>query len=277
MTASNVMGEGAQSSSLQFQLDHHSSSSSSSSSSFRRNRHPILLSTNRTLQIRLGSSEARLPCKVDSTAAEKISIKRRWSRDGAVFRPNSKNDELVFNNVKASDAGSYTCHLWSLTGESAVKYKLVVQDVPRAPKKLNIAQITPNSMQLFVGGNKNLDVDELPLLACSVFYKQKYGSLNKVTIPPSINGGKVLLRNLQCGRTYQIYSRCSNILGAGTISEQTSQTTLGHKPKVQADKHHVVTPSNDSVRIDLFRFDDQNCPVSYFVVEYRRKIVIIYT
>ncbi len=65
-------------------------------------------------------------------------------------------------------------------------------------------------------------------------------------------------------------TRCSNILGSGAVSPQQSLRTLGEKPSAPAHPG-FLQPSNDSVRLDLFKWSDAACPVSYFVVEYRRR------
>ena len=118
------------------------------------------------------------------------------------------------------------------------------------------------------------DRESLPLLSCTVYYKQMYGSLQEVLVPMSSDASvtsEVFLRGLHCGRNYQVYSRCSNRIGLGPISRQSSAATLGRRPLVpgtdtQGDFLHT---SNTSVRLDLFQWNEEQCPVSYFVVEYR--------
>ena len=55
-------------------------------------------------------------------------------------------------------------------------------------------------------GSLLLPSHRLPLLACSVFYKQKYGNLHEATLPGKFVT-EVALRDLQCGRSYQVYAR----------------------------------------------------------------------
>ncbi len=62
--------------------------------------------------------------------------------------------------------------------------------------------------------------------------------------------------------------RCSNVLGPGSISSQLSHQTLGMAPKVP-NESRFVHPSNDSVRLDLFLWNNDTCPITYFVVEYK--------
>lgn len=47
-----------------------------------------------------------------------------------------------------------------------------------------------------------------------------------------------------------------------------AQSTLGQKPRVPQPQA-FLHPANTSVRLNLFDWDAETCPVSYFVVEYR--------
>lgn len=133
--------------------------------------------------------------------------------------------------------------------------------------------VSPDILGLALNTDHLSQPGHLPLLTCSVFYKQMYGNLKTVTLP-----GHYLqdlkLDDLHCGTTYQVYSRCSNQLGQGSISTQLSQRTNGTKPSVP-DTSLFLHPSNDSVRLDLFAWSNEACPVSYFVVEYKSRMVHI--
>ena len=79
-------------------------------------------------------------------------------------------------------------------------------DIP-SPPTLAVQVSNPRSLRLSLDlGSLLLPSHRLPLLACSVFYKQKYGNLHRVAMPGRYKG-EVALRNLQCGRNYQVYSR----------------------------------------------------------------------
>ena len=38
----------------------------------------------------------------------------------------------------------------------------------------------------------------------------------------------------------------------------------------------VIHPSNSSVRFDLYRWSDNQCPVDYFVISYKKEAVSIF-
>jgi hypothetical protein len=144
-------------------------------------------------------------------------------------------------------------------------------DVPEIPR-LEVKTVNADTMHIRLDVSKSAaKAQNLPLLSCSVFYKQMYGSLNEILLPGN-HGGEVTVTGLECGRAYQIYARCTNAIGMGSISRQMSQKTLGEKPRPPTE-HDFVHPSNVSVRLDLFSWNDETCPVSYFVVEYRQRMV----
>lgn len=87
--------------------------------------HPILLSINRTLMTPVGST-LTLPCQIDST---ELSVKRKWHKDDKdVFFTNYQEhqEQMVLANVIQQDQGNYSCHVWSIRGESVVSYQLIV-------------------------------------------------------------------------------------------------------------------------------------------------------
>ena len=120
----------------------------------------------------------------------------------------------------------------------------------------------------------------------------------------------IKLHGLACGRPHDIFARCHNMLGASPDSVTLhGRKTLGgrwedlkifiHAKHIYASfcvyyysfcyrpkdpitisslsegnqQHNVVHPSNSSVRFDLYRWSDQQCPVDYFVISYKKAIV----
>lgn len=80
---------------------------------------------------------------------------------------------------------------------------------------------------------------------------------------------QIRIHNLQCGTKYELKSVCQNTLGSGKMSQAIETVTKGEKPKIP-NGNEFITPFNDSVRLDLYRWNSETCPVSYFVVEYRK-------
>ena len=152
---------------------------------------------------------------------------------------------------------------------------IYITDTPAAPS-LKVVSTLSHSFIVKLDFSQLISWTQLPLLKCSVFYKQLYGGLSKFDLP----AGRLLTReiqvsNLQCGRPYQIYARCSNVAGLGSTSEQISAKTQGSKPKVPSAS--FLNPRNTSVRLDLAQWNEDTCPVSYFVVEYKKRDVSIYS
>jgi hypothetical protein len=75
----------------------------------------------------------------------------------------------------------------------------------------------------------------------------------------------------QCGKHYDVSAVCHNGHGPGRPSDVLRDIrTLGQKPIVPQRPTDFVHPTNVSVRLDLFLWNDENCPIEYFVVSYKR-------
>ena len=142
----------------------------------------------------------------------------------------------------------------------------MVTDVPQAPI-IEVTKTTSNTLDLKLVTSTS--PGDLPVITCSVFYKQMYGSQAEVIVPAKRSEVRVTLADLECGRDYQVGAQCVNRLGPGPPSRKVKVTTAGDKPKVPEVDSDFLHPTNVSVRLDLYRWDVASCPVSYFVVEYK--------
>ena len=228
---------------------------------------------NETVYVNRGET-ASLACKTFRSGG----MKRTWRKEGAGEEPLGFSDriwqvqdELRVRNAVAQDSGNFTCTVTNIRGMAEVTYELIVQDVPGLPR-LGVKTVNADSLKFEL--HHAAGSPRLPVLSCSVFYKQMYGILSEVLVPGNLEGENVVVGELECGRTYQVYARCANGLGLGAMSQQISQKTLGEKPEIPSEES-FVHPSNDSVRLDLFAWNAETCPVSYFVVDYRKRLVRI--
>ena len=75
---------------------------------------------------------------------------------------------------------------------------------------------------------------------------------------------------------YSVHASCTNALGQSRSSKNVEELqTLGQVPEAPSNPMDFVHPSNTSVRLDLFMWNKQTCPVEYFIVSYRREKVYI--
>ena len=75
---------------------------------------------------------------------------------------------------------------------------------------------------------------------------------------------------------YSVHASCTNALGQSRSSKNVEELqTLGQVPEAPSNPIDFVHPSNTSVRLDLFMWNKQTCPVEYFIVSYRREKVCI--
>lgn len=79
-----------------------------------------------------------------------------------------------------------------------------------------------------------------------------------------------LLEGLQCGTRYQFTLAAFNRIGSGSASDIQTAKTNGSKP-VPPPKYHFVKPNQTFVILELAAWQDGGCPLTYFVVEYRRQ------
>ena len=71
-----------------------------------------------------------------------------------------------------------------------------------------------------------------------------------------------------------IHASCSNAQGESRSSKNVEEVqTLGQVPEAPSNPVDFVHPSNTSVRLDLFMWNKQTCPVDYFIVSYRKENV----
>ena len=76
---------------------------------------------------------------------------------------------------------------------------------------------------------------------------------------------------------YSVHASCTNALGQSRSSKNVEELqTLGQVPEAPSNPMDFVHPSNTSVRLDLFMWNKQTCPVEYFIVSYRREKVNTY-
>ena len=76
---------------------------------------------------------------------------------------------------------------------------------------------------------------------------------------------------------YSVHASCTNALGQSRSSKNVEELqTLGQVPEAPSNPMDFVHPSNTSVRLDLFMWNKQTCPVEYFIVSYRREKVWMY-
>ena len=108
------------------------------------------------------------------------------------------------------------------------------------------------------------------ILFCIVTHKPLFGNTFE-SLVSSKDLDHFVLRNLQCGKHYDVSTVCYNSLGPGQASDLLRDVrTLGQKPVVPSRPTDFVHPTNVSVRLDLFLWNDDNCPIEYFVVSYKR-------
>ncbi len=78
-----------------------------------------------------------------------------------------------------------------------------------------------------------------------------------------------VLRNLNCGREYHVYVVLFNALGASPASQVLTSRTLGNRPSAPNSQYDFVTANTTFLSLRLDQWDDHNCEILYFVIEYK--------
>ena len=88
-----------------------------------------------------------------------------------------------------------------------------------------------------------------------------------------LSGGwqeKLYAYHLSCS----VYATCVNSQGPSKPSAILEDVqTRGQVPIAPSNPTDFVHPSNTSVRLDLFMWNKESCPVDYFIVSYRKEKV----
>lgn len=78
-----------------------------------------------------------------------------------------------------------------------------------------------------------------------------------------------LLAGLHCGTRYQFTLTAFNKIGSGAASALRAATTKGGKPG-PAPPQHFLNVNATAATLHLPTWQDNECPILYFVVEYQR-------
>ncbi|TRY70745.1 hypothetical protein TCAL_04830 [Tigriopus californicus] len=203
-----------------------------------------------------------------------------WSFNERELLPNprirleSSNTVLRILAVQMNDVGNYSCSAQNHFGQDQITYQLVVKlsrnnGVPPAPPKLNVLDTSSNS--IILGWMPSADGGS-PLLAYNLHYHCEFGDWDRVEVhPDTLN---YTFRSLKCGANYQFYIQAVNDFGVGERTETISAYTLGEAPIPPRTKS-LIAANSTYIALNLSSWLNGGCPISSFVVEYRKQIDVL--
>nr|XP_040566824.1 Down syndrome cell adhesion molecule-like protein Dscam2 [Lepeophtheirus salmonis] len=199
-----------------------------------------------------------------------------WTFNGEDLRPSSRilvdqtrDNSLWITALELSDSGNYSCMVKNHFGSDSILIYLTVKKsrnngVPPAPPTLSVVQTTPSSITL--GWTPSADGGS-PLLGYRIHHHREFGDWDRTDINPLNNS--FTLKNLRCGTHYQFYIQGVNDFGVGERTETVSARTRGTSPIAPFNEDFISVNSTSIVlKLDAWRMG--GCPISSFVVEYRK-------
>ncbi|XP_072746741.1 cell adhesion molecule Dscam2 isoform X2 [Anoplolepis gracilipes] len=173
------------------------------------------------------------------------------------------DNTLILRNVQRSHEDNYSCHVKNSLGTDEITYTLHIQVPPTSPTLLATGTTT-DAIQLQW---KQGDNGGSPIKGFLLAYRREFAEWEEVMLDR--RASTHLLEGLQCGTRYQFTLAAFNRIGSGSASDIQTAKTNGSKP-VPPPKYHFVKPNQTFVILELAAWQDGGCPLTYFVVEYRR-------
>ncbi|XP_032663873.1 Down syndrome cell adhesion molecule-like protein Dscam2 isoform X3 [Odontomachus brunneus] len=173
------------------------------------------------------------------------------------------DNTLTLRNVQRNHEDNYSCHAKNSLGTDEITYTLHIQVPPTSPTLLATGTTT-DAIQLQW---KQGDNGGAPIKGFLLAYRREFAEWEEVMLDR--RASTHLLEGLRCGTRYQFTLAAFNRIGSGSASDIQTAKTNGSKP-VPPPKHHFVRTNQTFVTLELAAWQDGGCPLTYFVVEYRR-------
>ncbi|KAK9876828.1 hypothetical protein WA026_015065 [Henosepilachna vigintioctopunctata] len=218
------------------------------------------------LMVRPWRSSVTLPCESVG------SPRREWMHSDQILKGGANHNqqlldtgELIISNLQKSDTGNYTCQVDNGQGSDRITYYLLVQVSPAAPI-LYVTSATSSSVLLHWKSGSN---GGAPISGYTLSYRKEHGNLDEVSL--SRHASSYELKGLSCGTTYHLYLTARNRIGTSPASHPLQARTQGHPPGVPSAASFIF-PNSTSVILRLHVWPDNGCPISYFILQYRKAI-----
>ncbi|KAJ1531014.1 hypothetical protein ONE63_005846 [Megalurothrips usitatus] len=170
---------------------------------------------------------------------------------------------LTLSSLQRSAEGNYSCHAVNAAGSDVIVYSLQVQVPPTAPLLLTTTT-TVDSVQLQW---KQGDNGGAPVRGFVLGFRRELGEWEEAALDR--RASTHLLSGLLCGTRYQFTLTAFNKIGSGAASALRTATTKGGKPGA-APAAQFLHVNATAATLHLPAWQDNDCPILYFVVEYQR-------
>ncbi|XP_076034195.1 cell adhesion molecule Dscam1-like isoform X3 [Oratosquilla oratoria] len=194
---------------------------------------------------------------------------RTWTFNGDSLPSSGRVQEypdgsLLITDVKATDAGNYTCSASNVHGTDNITYAVTVQ-VPPSPPLLFVSDVTASTITVrwrttLTGG--------APVLGYYLHEKREFGEWRRVEVPS--DAASYTFTGLQCGARYQVYISAFNHVGVSQPSDAIPTRTDGREPIVPTQSS-LLRVNVTSISLNLAAWLDGGCPITSLVVEYKER------
>lgn len=207
--------------------------------------------------------DVNMACLVVGNPHPTVEWRRADMKLQSKLHPIGPDNTLTLRNVQRSHEDNYSCHVKNSLGTDEITYTLHIQVPPTSPTLLATGTTT-DAIQLQW---KQGDNGGSPIKGFLLAYRKEFAEWEEVMLDR--RASTHLLEGLQCGTRYQFTLAAFNRIGSGSASDIQTAKTNGSKP-VPPPKYHFVKPNQTFVILELAAWQDGGCPLTYFVVEYRR-------
>ncbi|XP_069185985.1 cell adhesion molecule Dscam1 isoform X2 [Procambarus clarkii] len=216
--------------------------------------------------IAVWGEELRLACRVVGNPTPT----RLWTFNGKPLGGSQTrvkeypDGSVLVTDVKAQDAGNYTCTTTNLHGSDSITYAVTVQ-VPPSPPLVYVSDVTSTTLTVRW---RTTNSGGAPILGYYLHEKREFGEWRRVEVPA--HADSYTLTGLQCGTRYQVYVSAHNHVGASQPSDPIPTKTLGREPIVPAQSS-LLRVNVTSISLNLAAWLDGGCPITSMVVEYKER------
>ncbi|KAI1289176.1 Down syndrome cell adhesion molecule [Halotydeus destructor] len=201
------------------------------------------------------------------------------------YKVSNSNQPPIYKTVQVDERHSFKPEVLLKGLTRSTKYDIVVQSYngkgtgpssetiqvetyhEDAPNQVSVKGVTidHHSVKLFWK-----DRDENPILGYVVHFKGQSENWEETKLMGKQS--MFLLDNLRCGTKYQVTVAAYNRVGQADPSPAISVSTAGNVPSAPSRELLIRTNATSAI-LSLKTWNDNGCPIMYFVIQYKEHLV----
>ncbi|CAL4087963.1 unnamed protein product, partial [Meganyctiphanes norvegica] len=174
---------------------------------------------------------------------------------------------LLIRSVVRTDSGNFTCSIQSATfnqmnSHISTTYSLNIIVPPHSPL-VHIVEATSSSLTVSWSSG---DTGGAAIRSWALWWREAAGGGAWHTTEMGRSTSKHSIRDLNCGKEYQVYMTATNAIGTSPGSHPLTARTSGSAP-VSPPAQRVASGNSSGVWIWLDRWQDGGCPISHYTLQ----------